>query len=111
MQRLTEFCKENTLVTANTIFQQLKKQLYTWATPNGPYQNQIDCALCSQRWRSSIQSVKTRPGVDYGSGPEFLVANFRLKLKQVGETTGPFKYELNQILYDHTVEVQIDSRD
>ena len=59
-QRLTEFCQENTLVIANTLFQQHKGRLYTWTLPDGQYQNQIDYILCSQRWRSSIQSAKTR---------------------------------------------------
>ena len=57
-QRLTEFCQENTLVIANTLFQQHKRQLYTWTSPDGQHQNQIDKILCSQRWRSSIQSAK-----------------------------------------------------
>ena len=66
-QRLTEFCQENALVRANTFFQQHKRRLYTWTSLDGQYQNQIDCILCSQRWRNSIQSAKTRPGADYGS--------------------------------------------
>ena len=61
--------------------------------------------LCSQRWRSSIQSAKTRLGADCGSDHEILIAKFRLKLKKVGKTTIPFKYDLNQIPYDYTVEV------
>ena len=47
------------------------------------YQNQTDCIFCSQRWKSSIQSVKTRPGADCGSDHELLIAKFRLKLKEV----------------------------
>ena len=66
-QRLIEFCQENALVIANTFFQQHKRRLYTWTSPDGQYQNQIDYILCSQRWRSSIQSAKTRPGADYGT--------------------------------------------
>ena len=62
--------------------------------------------LCSQRWRSSIQSAKTRPGADCGSDHELLIAKFKLKLKKVGETTRPFRYDLNQMPYDHTVEVR-----
>ena len=57
-QRLIEFCQENALVIANTIFQQHKRRLYTWSSPDGQHQNQIDYILCSQRWRSSIQSAK-----------------------------------------------------
>ena len=64
-QRLTEFCQENALVIANTLFQQHKRRLYTWTSPDGQYQNQIDYILCSQRWRNSIQSTNTRPGADW----------------------------------------------
>ena len=68
-------------------------------------QNQTDYILCSQRWRSSIQSTKTRPGADCGSDHELLLTKFRLKLKRVGKTTRPFRYDLNQIPYNYTVEV------
>ena len=61
--------------------------------------------FCSQRRRSSIQSAKTRPGADYGSDHELLIVKFRLKLKKVGETTRLFRYDLNQIPYNYTVEV------
>ena len=60
----------------------------------------------SQRWRSSIQSIKTIPGADCGSDHELLIAKFRLKLKKVEKTTRPFRYDLNQIPYDYTVEVR-----
>ena len=96
-QRLIESCQENTLVIANTLFQHHKRRLYKWTSPNGQYCNQIDYILCSQRWRSSIQSAKTRPGGDCGSDHELLMAKFRLKLKKVGKTTRPFRYDLNQI--------------
>ena len=86
-QRLIEFCQENALVIANTLFQQHKRRLYTWTSPYGQQQNQIDYILCSQRWRSSIQSAKTRPGADCDSDHELLIAKFRLKLKKVGKTT------------------------
>ena len=56
--------------------------------------------------KSSIQSAKTRLGADCGSNHELLIAKFRLKLKNVGKTTRPFRYDLNQILYDYTVEVR-----
>ena len=72
---------------------------------NSQYQNQIDYILCTQKWTSSIQSAKTRPGADCGSDHELLIAKFRLKLKKVGKTTRPFRYDLNQIPYDYTVEV------
>ena len=83
---LTEFCQEKALVLANTLFQQHKKQMYTWTSPDGQFQNQIDYILCSWRWWSSIQSAKTRLGVDCGWDHELLIAKFMLKLKKVGKT-------------------------
>ena len=77
-----------------------------WTSPDGQYWNQIDYILCSQRWRSSIQSAKTRPGADCVSDHELLIAKFRLELKKVGINARPFRYDLNQIPYDYTVEVR-----
>ena len=74
-------------------------------SPDGQHQNQIDYILGSQRWRSSIQSAKTRPGADCGSDHELLITKFRLKLKKVGKTTRPFRYDLSQIPYNYIVEV------
>ena len=88
-QRLIEFCQEIALVIANTLFQQHKGRFYTWTSPDGQHRIQIDYILCSQRWRSSIQSTKTRPGADCDSDHELLMAKFRLKLKKVGKTTRP----------------------
>ena len=105
-QAKAKFCQENTLFIANTLFQQHKRRLYTWTSPDGQHRNQIDYVLCSQRWRRSIQSTKTRRGADCGSDHELLIAKFRLKLKKVGKTTRPFRYNLNQIPYDYTVEVR-----
>ena len=93
------------LVIANTLFQQHKRRRYPWTLPDGQHQNQINYIFCSQRWGSSIQSAKTRPGADFGSDNELLISKFRLKLKKVGKTTRPFRYDLNEILYDYTVEV------
>ena len=81
-ERLIEFCQENALVIASTLFQQHKRRLYTWTSPDGQHQNQIDYILCSQIWRSSTQSAKTRPGADCGSDHELLIAKFRLKLRK-----------------------------
>jgi len=99
------FLRNHYTIIANTLFQQHKRRLYTWTSPDGQYRNQIDYILCSQRWRSSIQSAKTRLGADCGSDHEFLIAKFRFKLKKLGKTTSPFEYDLNQILFDYTVEV------
>ena len=69
-----------------------------WSIPKSEH------VLSSQRWRNSIQSAKTRPGADCGSDDDPSIENFRLKLKKVGKTR-PFRYDLNQILYDYTLEV------
>ena len=97
-QRLIEFWQEDALVIANTLFQQHKRKLHTLKSDW--------LILCSKRWRSSIQSVKTRLGADCGSDNELLIAKFRLKLEKVGKKTRPFRYDLNQIPYDYTVEVR-----
>ena len=94
-QRLIEFCKENTLVIANTLFQHHKRRLYTWTSPDGQYRNQIDYILGSQRWRSPIQSAKSRPGADCGSDHELFIAKFTLKLKKEGKSTRPFRDDLS----------------
>ena len=70
----------------------LHMDITRWSTPN-----HIDYILCSQRWRSSIWSAKTRPGADFGTNHELLIAKFRVKLKKVEKTTQPFRYDLNQI--------------
>ena len=80
-QRLIEFCQEYALVITNTLFHQHKRTLYTWTSPDGQHWNQIDYILCSQRWRSSIQSTKTRPGADCGSHHE-LIANSDLNWRK-----------------------------
>ena len=72
---------------------------------DGQHRNQTDYIFCSQRWQSSIQSAKTKPGADCGSDHELLIDKFRLKLKKVGKTTKPFRNDLNQITY-YTVEVR-----
>ena len=78
-QRLIGFCQENALVIADTLFQQHKRRCYTWTSPDG----QIDYIFWSQRWKSSIQSPKTRLGDDCGSDHELIIAKFRHKLKKV----------------------------
>ena len=104
------FCQENALVIANNLFQQhetnLSMDITRWSIPKSDWIN-----FLQQRWRSSIQSAKTRPGADNGSDDELLIAKFRLKLKKVGKITIPFRYDLNQTPYSFTVEWQIDSRD
>ena len=82
------------------------KRQNSWTSPDGQQRNQTDYILCSQRWRSSIQSAKTRPGADCGSDHELLIAKFRLKMKKIGKTIRPFRCHLNQVPYDYTVEVR-----
>ena len=105
-QRLIEFCQENALVIANTLFQQHKRRLYTRTSPDGQHRNQTDYILCSQRWRSSIQSAKARLGADCGSVHELVIAKFRLKLKKVGKTSRLFRYDLSKIPYDYAVKAR-----
>ena len=80
-QRLTEILQENSLIIASTLFQQHKRQLYTWTSPDDLYKNQTDY-ICKQRWRASIHSAETRPQADYGSYHELLISKFRLKMKK-----------------------------
>ena len=104
-QKLIEFCKENALVIANILFQQHKRRLYIWTSTGGQYRNKNDYILCSQIWRSSIQSAKARPGANCGSDHELFIAKFRFKLKNVGKNTRSFRYDLNQIPYNYKVEM------
>ena len=78
----------------------LHMDITRWSTPN-----QVDYILGSQRWRSSIWSAKTRLGADCVSDHELLIAKLRCKLKKVGNTTRPCRYDLNQIPYHYTMEV------
>ena len=115
-QRLTEFCQENALVIANTLSQKHKIRLYTRTSPDGQYQNQIDSVVCSKNGEALYSQQKKkkkrererereRLGVNCGSDHELLSAKFRLNLKKGGKTTRPFRYDLNQIPYEYTVEV------
>ena len=91
-QRLIEFCKKNALVIENTLFQNHRRRLYTWTSPDGQYQNQIDYILYSQRGRSSIQSDKTRPEADCASDHELLIARFRLKFPHLRKWGKPLDH-------------------
>ena len=104
-QRLIDFSQENKLVIENTLFQQHKRRLYTWTSPDGQHQNQIDYILCSQRWRSSIQSAKTRPKADCDSDHDLVIAKFRLQLRKIDKPTRLFRYNLHQIPNDYTVDM------
>ena len=105
-QRPIEFAQEETLVIASTIFKQHKRRLYTLTLPNSQHWNQIDYTFCRQKWGNSIQWEKTRQGADCSSDHENLIAKFRLKIKKVGKPAKPFKYDLNQIPNNYTLEVR-----
>ena len=97
-QRLTEFCQENTLVIANPLFQQHKRKLYTWSSPEGQYKIRlIIFFVAKDREVLYSQQKKKRQGVDCGSNHELLTVKFRLMLKKVGKRTRPFRYDINQI--------------
>ncbi|XP_062826436.1 uncharacterized protein LOC134296169 [Anolis carolinensis] len=104
--RLIEFCQENSMCITNTLFQQPKRQLYTWISPAGQHRNQIDYILCSQRWQTTIQLVKTRPGAYCSSDHELLIAKFRIRLKRMGEIHRPIRYDLTNIPNEYAVEVK-----
>ena len=87
------------------LFQQPKRRLYMWTSPYGQCWNQTDYLLFSWRWRSSIESAKTRQAADCGSDHKLLIGKFRLKLKKVGKTTRSHRYDLNKITYEYTMEV------
>ena len=97
-------CQENTLVIPNTIFQQHKRRLHM------DYPQMINTVIrlitfFAAEDEETIQSAKTRLRADCGSDHELLIAKFRIKSMKVGKTTSLFRYDLNQIPYDYTVEV------
>ena len=103
-QRLMEFCQENALVIANTLFQQHNRRLYTWTSPDGQHRNQIDYIFAAKDGEAPYSQQK--------QDQELTVAQIMSsslpkldKLKKVGKTTRPFRYDLNQIPYDYRVEV------
>ena len=79
--RMIDFCKINELFISNTMFQQHKRRLYTWTSPNGLHKNQIDYICGRQRWQSSFLSTKTYPGADCGTDHKLLVSRVKIKLK------------------------------
>ncbi|CAF2127266.1 unnamed protein product [Rotaria magnacalcarata] len=105
-EKLNQFCQENSLVITKTWFQQPKRRLYTWTSPNGRHRNQIDYMLCNRRWKSSITSVKTRPGADCGTDHELLLVNFKIKWKGYNTTSKAIKPNLQNIPYSYNVEVK-----
>ena len=104
-QMLTEFCQENALVIENTLSSNTRD-----SSTHGHHQMvnteiRLIIFFAAKDWRSSVQSAKPRPGADCGSDHELLIAKFRHKLKKVGKTTRPFRYDLTQNAYNYTMEV------
>ena len=97
--------QKNALVIANTFFQQCKRRLYRWTSLDGQYRNQIDDILLQPKMQKLYTVTKNKLGADWGSDHELPIGKFRLKLKKVGKTTRPFRYDLNQIPCNYTVEV------
>ena len=109
IKRLSHFCHlfNGSLNLLSATVPTTQRRLYSWTSQNGRHWNQTDYSLCSQRWGRSIQSAKTRqPGGDCGWDHELWLAKFRLKLKKVEKTTRKFRYDLNKIIYEYTVEVR-----
>ena len=102
---LTEFSQENTLVI-ETLFSKNRRDSST----HGHHQMvntkiTLTMFFAAEDWEALYSQKNIRPGADYGSDHEFLTAKFRLKLKKVGKATRSFRYDLNKVPYDYTVEV------
>ena len=104
-QRLIEFCQENALVIENTLFQQHKRRLHMditrWSKPKSDW-----LYFCSQRWRSPIQSKKNTTGSWLWLRSWTPYCQIQTEIEESGENTTSFRYDLNQIHYDYTVEVR-----
>ncbi len=105
-ERMLYFCEANRLVISNTWFQQPKRKLYTWTSPDGQYRNQIDYILVRKRWQSAVKSANTLPGADCGTDHELLVAVIHIKLRKVKKQDRVNKYSLNEIPERYTIEVK-----
>ena len=107
-QSLIKFCQENTLVIAKTLFQQRKRWLYTWTSPDGQYWDQIDYVFLQPMMGKLYKSVKTRPTPENDSDHELLISKFRLKLKKVGKTTRSFSsVQFSSVQFSHSVASDI----
>ena len=103
--RLVEFCAENELTITNTLFKQPNRRLYTWTSPDGNSRNQIDYIICQRRWKSSVLSVKTRPGADCGTDHELLEAKLSVRFKKLKRQIKTIKLDLDDIPAEYAVAV------
>ena len=105
-QRLTELCQGNALVIATpSSFNTREDSTHRHHQMVNTEIKLIMVFVAKDGDKTKMESAKTRMGADCGSDHEHLFAKFRLKLKKVGKTTRPFRYDLNQIPYDYTVKV------
>ena len=107
-EKLIEFCSDNNLWIGNTWYELPIRRKYTWTSPNHEHRNQIDYIMCKQRWRSSITSVKTRPGADCGSDHELLLATVKVKFRKINakQRAGNKRLDLSQINEEYNLEVK-----
>ena len=103
-QRLTEFCQENALVIANTLFQQHKRRLSTWTSQMVNTEIRLSIFFAAKDGETLYSQQKQDQELTVAQIMNSFIAKFRLKLKKVGKTTRQFRYDLNQIPYDYTVE-------
>ena len=104
--RLEDFAIENDLAVTNTLFQQHKRRLYTWTSPNGEHRNQIDYILIKQKWRTSVKVAKTLAGADCGSDHELLSITLKLKMVKRKGKSKPVCYDTSCIGCEFAVEVK-----
>ena len=112
-ERLVQFCQEEQLIIANTLFQHPKKNLYTWSSPGDQYRNQIDYILVRRRFRNSIKNVKTYPGADIMSDHCLLLGKFKVKIKRVKKSQKKPKYDLDllkQTEYKQKFSLEVRNR-
>jgi len=106
-ERLVEFCEGNNMGIMNTWFEQPKRRLYTWTSPDGKHRNQIDYILINKRWKSTIRDVRTKPGADCGTDHELLVAILKMKLKKLRKKGDRINvYDCKGITPEYRVEIK-----
>src|SRR3984885_9352479 len=105
-ERLIEFCDGNNMSIMNTWFEQPKRRLYTWTSPDGKHRNQIDYILINKRWKSTINDVRTKPGADCGTDHELLVATLKIKLKKLRNGKSVTTYDCKCITPEYRIEIK-----
>ena len=106
--KLVEFCQANQLMIGSTWFKQHERRLFTWTSPGGTTENQIDYIIVQRRWASALFSVKTLPGADCGTDHELLIGKIKVKLrkKKRNDMAGITRYDTEIITSSYTIEIQ-----